>query len=91
MNLDVTMVTCGQIALFNAYMPGNKHAARLPLIIEKQYADTSAEAIPENRNYLVLEIGGSDADGADFQMPPIKYIFAWAFCTKEFKERFKKL
>lgn len=66
MNLDVSMVTCGQIALYNAYMPGGKHAARLPMTIEKLYSDTSAEPIPAGRKYLVLEIGGSDADGADF-------------------------
>jgi len=47
-------------------MPGGKHAARLPMTIEKLYSDTSAEPIPAGRKYLVLEIGGSDADGADF-------------------------
>ena len=29
MNLEVSMITCGSVALYNAYMPGNKHADRL--------------------------------------------------------------
>jgi len=74
MNLDVSMITCGNVALYNAYMPGNKHAARLPTSIEKTFEELSGEPIA--RKYLVLEIGGGDAEGVDFQMPPIKYIFA---------------
>jgi len=74
MNLEVTMITAGNIALYNAYMPGNKHAPRLPLNIETTFEDLAKEKIA--RKYLVLEIGGSTAEGSDFQMPPIKYIFA---------------
>lgn len=74
MNLDVSMVTCGNVALYNAYMPGGKHALRLPQQIEKVYAELSGETL--TRKYLVLEIGGGDADGVDFMMPPIKYYFA---------------
>jgi ubiquitin-activating enzyme E1 len=64
MNLDVSMITCGNVALFNAYMPGNKHGPRLPTSIEKTYEEIANE--PVARNYLVLEIGGSDAGGVDF-------------------------
>jgi hypothetical protein len=38
MNLEVSMITCGSVALYNAYMPGNKHAVRLPQNIENVYA-----------------------------------------------------
>jgi len=27
--VEITMVTCGEVALYNAYLPGNKHAPRL--------------------------------------------------------------
>lgn len=27
--VEITMVTSGEVALYNAYLPGNKHAARL--------------------------------------------------------------
>jgi hypothetical protein len=29
-NIEVTLVSCGKMALFNAYLPGNKHGPRLP-------------------------------------------------------------
>ena len=38
-NVDITMVTCGQIALYNAYLPGNKHADRLPKKPEDVYRE----------------------------------------------------
>lgn len=70
------MVACGRLALYNAYLPGNKHKPRLDMAIEKVFADISAQPLPNGRYYLVLEVGGETvADGADFTMPPIKYCF----------------
>lgn len=74
--LDISMVTCGDVALFNAYLPGNKHAPRLTRKIEEVYAEVSPKPIPEGRRYLRIDVGGSIIEsGADFQMPPIKYYF----------------
>jgi len=74
--VEVSMVACGRIALYNAYLPGNKHKARLDMTIEKVHADISQTALPVGRYYLVLEVGGEAvSDGADFTMPPIKYCF----------------
>ena len=71
------MVACGRIALYNAYLPGNKHKPRLDMAIEKVYTEIAQAALPVGRNYLVLEVGGETvADGADFTMPPVKYCFA---------------
>ena len=28
--VEITMVTCGKFSLYNGYLPGNKHASRLP-------------------------------------------------------------
>jgi len=33
------MVTSGQIALYNAYLPGNKHAPRLTRKVEEVYKE----------------------------------------------------
>ena len=33
------MVTCGQIALYNAYLPGNKHADRKTKKVEEVYKE----------------------------------------------------
>lgn len=71
------MVTCGEVALYNAYLPGNKHAVRLTQTIESVYRSISKQAIPEGRRYLRIDVGGSIIENnADFQMPPIKYYFA---------------
>ena len=75
--VEIAMITCGDSAIYNMYLPGNKHAPRLPKKIEEIYLDISGKTIPEGRKYLVLEVGGSIVEsGDDFQMPPIKYVFA---------------
>lgn len=33
-NIEVTLVACGKFALYNAYLPGNKHAPRLEQKVE---------------------------------------------------------
>ena len=71
------MVTCGEVALYNAYLPGNKHASRLTQEISEVYRSISKQEIPAGRRYLKIDVGGSIIEsGADFQMPPIKYYFA---------------
>lgn len=74
--VSITLVSCGKIALFNAYLPGKKHDARLPKRIEDVYREISDEPIPDSRRYLAIEVGGETiADGCDFQMPTVKYTF----------------
>lgn len=73
-NVNVTMLACGKICLYNEYLPGNKHAARRPRKIEEVYQEISEEEI--EKNYLILELGGETIpDGADFSMPPVAYYF----------------
>ena len=76
--LEISMVTCGEVALYNAYLPGNKHASRLGEKIEEVFSRISVEKpIPEGRRYLKIDVGGVIIEsGADFQIPPIKYYFA---------------
>jgi len=64
--VEVSMVSCGSIALYNAYMPGGKHAARLTRVIEELLFEITQEELPKGRRYLVLELGGADAEGNDF-------------------------
>ena len=69
--VDITLVSSGKYAIYNAYLPGNKHGSRLTRPIEEVYAEI-AEAgheIPATRNYLVIEVSGSlevDGEEADF-------------------------
>lgn len=75
-NIDVTLVSSGKIALYNGYLPGNKHAVRLGRRIEEVYREISDEPIPEGRKYLALELGGEViGEGCDFSMPTTKYYF----------------
>ena len=76
-NVEINMVSCGQCVIYNAYMPGNKHAPRLAQKIEDVYRQISKSPIPAGRRYLRIDVGGTIiASGDDFQMPPVKYYFA---------------
>jgi Ubiquitin fold domain len=75
-NIEITLVSSGRSALYNAYLPGNKHAVRLPRNMEEVYREIAEEPIPEGRNYLALEIGGEViGEGCDFMVPTVKYYF----------------
>lgn len=67
-NIDVTLVSSGRVALYNGYLPGNKHSVRLPRRIEEVYSEIATDdPIPDSRNYLALELGGVViGDGSDF-------------------------
>jgi hypothetical protein len=70
--VEVQMVTCGNVAVYNAYLPGN--APRLEKKIEDIVKDLSGKDLPAGREYLVLETGGIvKATDNDYQMPPIQY------------------
>lgn len=74
--VEISMVTCGEVALYNAYLPGNKHAPRLAQTPEQIHKQISGKDQPAGRRYLKIDVGGTIiADGADFQMPVIKYYF----------------
>lgn len=69
--VDITLVSSGKYAIYNAYLPGNKHASRLTRPIEEVYAEIAepGHEIPATRNYLVIEVSGSlevDGEEADF-------------------------
>ncbi len=75
-NIDVTLVSSGRVALYNGYLPGNKHAVRKPRLIEDVYREISDEPIPEGRSYLAIELGGEEmTEGCDFTMPTVQYFF----------------
>lgn len=75
--LEVSSFTCGDVSLYNAWLPGNKHAVRLPRTIEEVYSEISKAPIPEGRKYLRIDVFGSIIEsGDDFIMPPVKYYFA---------------
>jgi hypothetical protein len=76
-NIDITLVSCGKIALFNSYLPGNKHGPRKVREMAEVYREIATDdPIPDTRYYLCLELGGEViGDGSDFNIPTVKYIF----------------
>lgn len=40
-NIEITLVASGKIALYNMYLPGNKHAPRLTREISEVYKEVS--------------------------------------------------
>jgi hypothetical protein len=75
-NIEVTLVSSGKIALYNAYLPGKKHEPRLTREISEVYRSISDEPIIDGRYYMILELGGEViGEGCDFCIPSVKYIF----------------
>ena len=73
--VNVTLVTCGKFLLYNAYLPGNKHAARNDRKIEDVYNEISDVLLPKGRKYVALSVGGNTLDDdAEFSMPTIRYV-----------------
>jgi ubiquitin-activating enzyme E1 len=76
-NIDITLVSCGKIALFNSYLPGNKHGPRKVREMAEVYREIATDdPIPDTRYYLCIELGGEViGEGCDFTIPTVKYIF----------------
>ena len=74
--IEITLVSSGKVALYNGYLPGNKHAVRLTRTPEDIYREIAEDQIPDSRRYLALELGGEViGEGCDFSMPTVKYYF----------------
>ncbi len=74
--VEITLVSSGKVALYNGYLPGNKHGVRLTRTPEDVYHEIAEDKIPEGRRYLALELGGEViGEGCDFSMPTVKYYF----------------
>jgi len=76
-NIEVSLISCGNFALYNGWLPGNKHAPRLAMKIEDVFNQISEEKLVDSQTYLILEMGGSvkGEDDLDFMMPSTKYVF----------------
>ena len=78
---EVSLIAAGDYSIYNAWLPGKaaqRQQARLSQKLEDVYAEIQEKPIPDHINYLVLVLAGGikdDPDGADFAMPPIKYVF----------------
>mmetsp|Transcript_21396 Transcript_21396/g.33094 ORF Transcript_21396/g.33094 Transcript_21396/m.33094 type:complete len:458 (-) Transcript_21396:85-1458(-) len=66
--IEVTLVSAGKYALYNGFLPGNKHGPRLDMKVEDVYNQVSEKPIPQGKKYIQMELGGSctDEDDVDF-------------------------
>lgn len=56
------MVLTGDVALYNEYLPGNPHAARLEKKVEDIYKELCDEPLPTGRYYITLTVDGVITD-----------------------------
>jgi len=77
--VEIQLISHDKFTLFNAFLPGNKHAARMPMQVKAVYEQVAGAELPlpAGRSYLVLQAAGAmkDMDDVDFNMPPIQYYF----------------
>ena len=72
----MNIVSCGKTCVYNGYLPGNKHADRLPKVLHTLYEEISGVKIIEGRRYLAVEASceGLEED-IDMAIPVVKYTF----------------
>lgn len=74
--LKVNIVSCGKTCVYNGYLPGNKHADRLPKPLHELYQEISGVTLIEGRRYLAVEASCEHLEeGVDMATPVIKYTF----------------
>jgi len=75
--VELSMVLCGDLAIYNGYLPKNPHAARLGKKIEELVKEINPEFdLPESRYYITLTVDGVIKENdAEMEMPIIKYCF----------------
>jgi ubiquitin-activating enzyme E1 len=74
--LEVSMVSLGNLALYNQYLPNQKHAPRLQMLIEDVHAQVNPDGVIEGKHYIALDIGAALIEcGTDVTTPQIKYVY----------------
>ena len=74
--VNITIISCGKVNLYNGYHPSKSHAPRLAKNLEDLYRELSKEPITKGKKYLKLEFCAETlAEGCDCSMPQIKYYF----------------
>lgn len=64
-----------RFTLYNAFLPGNKHAARMPMQVKAVFDEVISKELPlpTGRTYLTLQVAGAmkNMEDTDFDMPPV--------------------
>uniref|UniRef100_A0A8C9LJP4 Ubiquitin-activating enzyme E1 C-terminal domain-containing protein n=1 Tax=Piliocolobus tephrosceles TaxID=591936 RepID=A0A8C9LJP4_9PRIM len=73
-NIDVNLISVGNACLYNCYLPAH-NKERLNKPIHEVLMQITKEKLPNDRNYIVVEVSCSDQDLVDVLMPSIKFIY----------------
>jgi len=79
--VNVSLVACNDVKLYDSDLHAVEHKPRLEIAVEKVYSDLiknipSAKELSEHQRYMVLTVGGTTvAEQAAFNMPPVKYYY----------------
>jgi len=74
--LEVTMISCGATMLYSFFMGKDKLQERLPKKVSEVYTTISKQQLPQNKNFIVIEICCNRMeDDEDVDVPFVKYQF----------------
>jgi len=74
--LETSMISVGTMALYNGYLPKNKHKERLTRKIEDVFAEVVPKGVIAGKHYISLDVGAADIESSiDVTMPKVKYIY----------------
>jgi hypothetical protein len=74
--VDTSMVSVGNLALYNGYLPKGKHNERKGRTLEAVHAEVNPEGTIKGRHYILLDVGAALIEcGTDVTMPKIKYVY----------------
>jgi len=72
--IQVSIMSCGKLCVYNKYGGGGNNAIRLQLTPDECYKHITQEVYPKHKKFVELEISGEALDGVDCVTPSIKYI-----------------
>lgn len=74
--ITANLVACGDLSIYNFMIP--RHKGRLDRKVEEIFKEMSEQPLPQGRYYLQLTLAGGvkGEEDMDFDIPPVKYVFA---------------
>jgi len=74
--LEISMISCGVSMVYAFFLSKDKLAERMPKKLSEVVASVNKQVVPENKNYLILEICVNRMeDDEEVDVPFIKYTF----------------
>jgi len=72
--LQVSIISCGKLCVYNKYGGGADQAKRLKMTPDACYQHITKEEYPKHKKFVELEVSGETVYGVDCITPSVKYI-----------------